>query len=52
MKNRNCTLRGVIGLAVLILFWTGSAFALSEAYKNNVYNPGLLKPVDSILKVR
>jgi peroxiredoxin (alkyl hydroperoxide reductase subunit C) len=52
MKNRNCTLRGVIGLAVLILFWTGSAFALSEAYKNNVYNPGLLKPVDSILKVK
>jgi peroxiredoxin len=52
MKNISCKLQGVIGLAVLILFWTGSAFALSEAYKNNIYNPGLLKPVDSILKVK
>lgn len=52
MKNKHCTLRVVIGLAVLILFWTGIAFALSEAYKNNIYNPGLLKPVDSMVKVK
>lgn len=40
-------------LAILI---TGSlvsnVFALSEAYKNNIYNPGELKPVDSVLKVK
>ncbi|MCE5211615.1 MAG: peroxiredoxin [Deltaproteobacteria bacterium] len=29
-----------------------NAFALSDAYKNNIYNPGKLKPVDSILKVK
>lgn len=29
-----------------------SAYALSEAYKNNIYNPGELKPVDSVLKVK
>jgi peroxiredoxin (alkyl hydroperoxide reductase subunit C) len=29
-----------------------SAFALSDAYKNNIYNPGQLKPVDSVLKVK
>ncbi|MCX5821517.1 MAG: peroxiredoxin [Deltaproteobacteria bacterium] len=28
------------------------AFALSDAYKDNIYNPGSLKPVDSALKVR
>ncbi len=25
---------------------------MSEAYKNNIYNPGELKPVDSVLKVK
>ena len=40
-------------LAVLFTcFFASSAFALSEAYKNNIYNPGELKPVDSVLKVK
>ena len=40
-------------LAVLfICFFTSNAYALSEAYKNNIYNPGELKPVDSVLKVK
>lgn len=40
-------------LTILITcFFTSSAYALSEAYKNNIYNPGELKPVDSILKVK
>jgi len=34
------------------LFFTSSAYALSEGYKNNIYNPGELKPVDSVLKVK
>jgi peroxiredoxin len=40
-------------LAALIIFFYGqSAFALSDAYKNNIYNTGQLKPVDSVLKVK
>ena len=52
MKKNSCTFWSAICLAVLILFWSGSALALSEAYKNNIYNPGLLKPIDSVLKVK
>lgn len=33
-------------------FFMQNAFALSDAYKNNIYNPGKLKPVDSVLKVK
>lgn len=36
----------------ILCFFAHSAFAASEAYKNNIYNPGELKPVDSILKVK
>ena len=39
-------------IVLIICFFTSSAFALSEAYKNNIYNPGELKPVDSVLKVK
>jgi len=31
---------------------SGSAFGLSETFKNNIYNPGKLKPIDSVLKVK
>jgi peroxiredoxin (alkyl hydroperoxide reductase subunit C) len=30
----------------------GNAFGMSEAFKNNIFNPGHLKPVDSTLKVK
>lgn len=33
-------------------FFVCNAYALSETYKNNIYNPGALKPVDSVLKVK
>ncbi|HON59089.1 MAG TPA: peroxiredoxin [Smithella sp.] len=40
-------------LAVVICFFLShNAWALSEAFKNNIYNPGKLKPVDSVLKVK
>lgn len=39
-------------LAVFLLIFCGAAFGLSEAYKGNIYNPGILKPIDSILKVK
>jgi len=39
--------------AALIIFPCGqTAYGLSDAYKNNIYNPGLLKPKDSVLKVK
>ncbi|MFZ0448390.1 MAG: peroxiredoxin [Desulfatiglandaceae bacterium] len=41
--------------AVILLicsFSLASGQTYSEAYKNNIYNPGMLKPVESRLKVR
>ena len=37
---------------LIVVFFTSNAFALSEAYKGNIYQVGKLKPVDSVLKVR
>jgi peroxiredoxin (alkyl hydroperoxide reductase subunit C) len=48
VKNIIRTIIPVIALALIYV----PAFALSDAYKNNIYNPGELKPVDSVLKVR
>ena len=39
-------------LTVFLLIFCGTAFGLSEAYKGNIYNPGILKPMDSVLKVK
>lgn len=36
----------------LICFFTSGALALSDAYKDNIYNVGILKSVDSVLKVK
>jgi peroxiredoxin len=46
MKNQT------ILAALFICFFACNAYALSEAYKDNIYNPGKLKPVDSVLKVK
>jgi peroxiredoxin (alkyl hydroperoxide reductase subunit C) len=40
----------LIGLSAVAMI--PSAIAASAAYKNNIYNPGQLKPIDSKLKVR
>jgi len=37
---------------VLVLSWSTTASGTSDAFKGNIYNPGLLKPTDSILKVK
>lgn len=34
------------------LFVSSYAFGLSDVFKNNIYNPGQLKPIDSKLKVK
>jgi len=42
-----------IVLILTVLFgMSGYAFGLSEAFKNNIFNPGHLKPTDSSLKIR
>jgi peroxiredoxin len=38
-------------LAAIFLFHLQTACALSDAYKGNIYNPGTLKPTDSVLQV-
>jgi len=42
----------LLGAALLSFAASPTAFALSDAYKDNIYNPGSLKPVDSALKVK
>ena len=41
---------GVAGLMVFL--YLTAAYGASEAFKENVYNPGQLKPIDSTLKVK
>ncbi len=37
---------------LILLLFVATAFGASEAFKDNIYNPGQLKPVDSTLKVK
>ena len=39
-------------LPVFLLGFSCAAFGGSEAYKGNIYDPGVLKPTDSVLKVK
>ena len=41
-----------ITILALVFLWSTTAFAISDAFKKNIYNPGLLKPTDSVLKVK
>jgi len=43
--------RGV-SMFIVLASICSPAFGLSDVYKNNIYNPGELKPVDSTLKVK
>ena len=42
---------GIVGLVACLLL-ASNALSRSEAYKENIYDPGQLKPTDSILKVK
>jgi peroxiredoxin (alkyl hydroperoxide reductase subunit C) len=48
--------RGLFFCSVFIIAFIiaaiNPAYSLSDAYKNNIYDPGALKPVDSVLKVK
>lgn len=52
MKRYRHILASCFGAAVFFLFQVSPVFSLSEAYKGNIYDPGLLKPTDSTLKVK
>jgi peroxiredoxin len=41
----------LIGTVLLVMPTVRNSFALSDAYKDNIYNTGMLKPTDSVLKV-
>jgi len=45
-------LTAAISAMALILLPAQNALSLSDAYKNNIYQPGSLKPTDSKLKVK
>ncbi|MFH2219946.1 MAG: peroxiredoxin [Pseudomonadota bacterium] len=47
--NRYYRLCAVVVATLFVM--SGNAFGRSEAFKNNIYDPGTLKPTDSILKV-
>lgn len=47
---KKCFGTGLIFLIFVVMI--NDAFGMSEAFKNNIFNPGQLKPVDSVLKVK
>jgi peroxiredoxin len=49
--RRNAILMVTLWVLWIALFST-NAFGRSAAFKDNIYNPGQLKPIDSTLKVR
>jgi peroxiredoxin (alkyl hydroperoxide reductase subunit C) len=49
MRNKKALL--LLSGLVAIFCLSTSAFGLSDAFKNNIYNPGIMKPTDSVLKV-
>ncbi len=52
MKMKVIMVSSLIGAALLLPPAPPSSFALSDAYKDNVYETGNLKPTDSVLKVK
>lgn len=52
MKMRIIIVSGLIAAGLLFPPVSSISFALSDAYKDNVYQTGALKPTDSVLKVK
>jgi len=50
MKKRSCLI--VLSGIVLVFFLNTASHGLSDVFKDNIYNPGKLKPTDSVLNVR
>ncbi|NWF93761.1 MAG: peroxiredoxin [Syntrophaceae bacterium] len=52
MKKKRLVDLILMAAVVSTLFFTSTAHALSEAFKENIYRVGALKPIDSVLKVK
>ena len=52
MKKFHYILFGLIGLTFIVLPYWQMAYGLSDAFKNNIYYPGMLKPTDSVSKLK
>lgn len=54
MKRQACFKSLIFFCAVImtVAIVATAAWAISDAYKENIYNPGVLKPLDSKLKVK
>jgi len=50
--TKNVLIVLLMGVFLPVISFVPTAYALSDAYKNNVYNTGILKPTDSVLKVK
>jgi peroxiredoxin (alkyl hydroperoxide reductase subunit C) len=42
----------LIGVFILDFPFVPMAYSLSDVYKNNIYNPGIIKPTDSFTKLK
>ena len=42
----------LLGTFLLTFPFVPTVYSLSDAYKNNIYNTGILKPTDSVVKVK
>lgn len=52
MNRHNGLYFGSVFVITFIFTAINPAYSLSNAYKDNIYDPGILKPVDSVLKVK
>ena len=43
---------GSVFVITFIFAANNPAYSLSDAYKDNIYDPGILKPIDSVLKLK
>jgi peroxiredoxin len=51
-KFKHIILTMALSATLMILPLAQDSFGLSDAYKNNIYDPGLLKILDSVVKVK
>jgi len=52
MKKKRLANLILIIVVISVFTYTSMAYAISEAFKENIYQVGTLKPVDSVLKVK
>ncbi len=48
----NNNIKLILLLLLTLFFVSSNAFGISEAFKENIYNPGVIKPIDSVLAVK